>query len=109
MSLPAVNRLSLKSDSDRFFRSGRNLHSPYLQLVVLSEKTQNPLFAILISKKVAKKAHSRNRLRRQLSALIQSQLPNFPPQKYLFIFKKSTSSLTHTDIKDSFLKLSSSL
>jgi ribonuclease P protein component len=67
-----------------------------------------PQFAVSIGKKIAKKAHDRNKLRRQVQQLIQENLPSFPPYKYLFLPKKPALD-SYPDLLDSFNQLLSKL
>lgn len=129
MSLSASNRFSLKDSRESFFASGKSIHSPLLQVIYLKESktrhsghacprsigdsesikdNQPPLFSILVSKKVAKKAHDRNKLRRQIQQLIQTNLSSFPPHKYLFLPKNSAIN-SYSELKASFTELLSKL
>ena len=122
MSLPASNRFSLKDSRESFFASGKSIHSPLLQVIYLKESktshsgldpesikgNQLPLFSVLVSKKVAKKAHDRNKLRRQIQQLIQTNLSSFPPHKYLFLPKNSAIN-SYSELKTSFTQLLLSL
>jgi ribonuclease P protein component len=67
--VPRNQRLNRTAFSEVFTR-GRRRHSPYLSLVYMA----SPSFrcAVVVSKKVAKKAHERNRLRRRLYALLRT-------------------------------------
>lgn len=105
MALTAKNRLSLKEYRGKFFETGKSLNTPLLQVIILKETTSFPLFAVSISKKVAKKAHNRNKLRRQFLQLIQENLSAFPPYKYLFLPKKPALGISSSDLRESFSTL----
>lgn len=73
--LPEDNRLRLKKDHDKVFKKGLRYKSPLFLLVYLSRHDQLPSrFSFIISKKVAKSAVLRNRVRRQLREAIRLNL-----------------------------------
>ncbi len=51
------------------FQIGRRAHSPHLTVITVPAKFFK--CAVVVSKKAAKKAHDRNRIRRRLYALIE--------------------------------------
>jgi len=109
MALSKQNRLSLKDSRGRFFDAGISIHTPYFQVIVLKEIQGFALFAVSVSKKVAKKAHDRNLIRRQLLQLIQENLSSFPPYQYLFLPKKTTAPIMPSELRASFSLLLSKL
>ena len=63
--------------------------------------TTNPLvprFSILLSKKTARLAVDRNRIKRVTSALLAELLPQFLPADYLVIPKRSVLDTPHPDL-----------
>ncbi len=66
--LASTERLSRTAFS-KVFQVGRRLHTAHLTGIVLPSLTFKA--AVVVSKKVAKKAHERNKLRRRLYACIQ--------------------------------------
>jgi ribonuclease P protein component len=101
------NRLNLRFHRDRLDKQGKVTHSPYF--IVISAKRENissevtgtgssdgdilpnSRFAILISKKLAKRAVDRNRLKRQMSEIVRLNLKLIPTGKdFLIIPKKKT-------------------
>jgi len=65
--LPAQNRLAKKKDFESVFRKGKNYRQGYFVLKVLRKKRPKTRIGFVISKKVAKKASQRNKLKRILS------------------------------------------
>jgi ribonuclease P protein component len=57
-----------------------------------------PRFSILLSKKTAKLAVDRNRIKRVTSALLAELLPSLPPADYLIIPKRSVLDTPHSDL-----------
>lgn len=109
MALAAHNRISLADKRDDFFKSGLSLHSPFFTIIYLKNESEQPQFVVSVSKKVARKAHDRNKIRRQLLQLIQENLSLFPFFRYLFLPKKQILEATHQEIFASFSTLLSKL
>ena len=108
VALSPQNKISLKQFREKFFESGISIYSPQLQVVIIKESSDIPKFSVSIGKKVASKAHDRNKLRRQVQQLIQDNLPSFPPYKYLFLPKK-TAVDSYPELLNSFTLLLSKL
>lgn len=79
MGLPQVHRLKHRQDFQAVYGKGRRYHGSHLTLISLEDSgPDKPLpsrFGISISKKVSKKAVVRNRLKRQIRAVIRQLLP----------------------------------
>lgn len=67
--LKKQERLSRQEFSEHFAR-GRRIHSDLMTLIYLPADTLKA--SVVVSKKVAKKAHERNTLRRRVYAVIES-------------------------------------
>jgi ribonuclease P protein component len=61
-----------RAEFDRFFAVGKRLHSPSLTLIYA--KSEESHAAVVVGKKVAKKAVDRNTLRRRIYGLIYEHL-----------------------------------
>ena len=74
--LPALNRLRLRRDFTTVYNQGDRHHGKYLKLRVynINMQAQSQL-GIVVSKKVSKKAVTRNRIRRQIRAIFRAFLP----------------------------------
>lgn len=81
MGLPRVNRLKSWREFQAVYQHGIRHSSPHLNLrSLLEEESQNVTrFGISISKKVSKKAVSRNRIKRQIRSAIREMLPMIAP------------------------------
>ena len=112
MALPKANRLRSRHDFRAVFREGFRCHGSYMTLRALrpcnnkspSSDTPNkngqkqiegsltpPRIGISISTKVSKKAVVRNRLRRQIAAVLFELLPKLAPQWRLVVVVKPTA------------------
>jgi len=102
MSLPKNNRLSLRQNRD-LFSVGQKFYSKHFTIVKCATprslgEVGQPVFSILVSKKTAKKAHDRNKIRRLTISAIQSFLPRFPVGQYLVIPKSTTLITPFSDL-----------
>lgn len=65
-------RLNKNKEFDQVFKHGSSAYSPSLGVKVVANKLENPRFAILVSKKVSKKAVDRNKIKRQIRDILRS-------------------------------------
>ncbi len=72
--LKKANRIRNNKDFDRIFKTGQSFYGRNLGLKVAPNKEKINRVAILISAKVSRKAVERNKLRRQLRAIISREL-----------------------------------
>jgi len=71
MALSAKNRLSKKRDFDTVFKEGKAVKGVFLFIKIAKNSKQISRFGFVISSKVAKKAVTRNKIRRDLSDFIR--------------------------------------
>lgn len=97
MALSKNNRLGrFKSD---YFANGKKFFGQYFTVInKLYSDQAHPRFAILVSKKTAKKAVDRNKIRRLTLAVIQKKMTSFAPYDYLFIPKSSLLTATFENL-----------
>lgn len=99
MALPRKNRLHLKKDFDLLKKEGIIVQNPLFGTLFLATETKNPLFGIVISKKISPKAVERNKARRRLSEAARLLLPKIKPNyKILILAKKPILSAKFQDI-----------
>jgi ribonuclease P protein component len=93
--LAKQNRLN-RADFNRYFASGTRFHSPLLT-VIYTPSTENR-GSVVVSKKVAKAAHDRNRLRRRGYAILSAAFTNKAAQGiYIVVFKPAVARLTRLE------------
>lgn len=113
MALPSSNRLKSRHDFRAVFREGFRIHGYYMTLRALqpcndklpssdtpddSERDTTvtsvtpPRIGISISTKVSKKAVVRNRLKRQIAAVLYELLPKLAPEWRLVVVVKPTAA-----------------
>lgn len=78
MALAKVHRLH-RQDFDRIYRQGKRLSGEDFRAIVFhpsgNPEPHPPRIAVVVSKKVSKRAVKRNRIRRQVQAVLQTFLP----------------------------------
>lgn len=79
--LSKLYRLKKDSDIKRVFKEGKMFKSPPLSLRLALNGSGRNKFGFVVSSKVAKKAFSRNKIRRRLSEIIRSQLPKIKKEE----------------------------
>ena len=67
------NRLTKKKDFDRIFRLGRASYNKILGVRALENSLKKNRFGVIVSGKVSKKAVERNRLKRQIKAILKEE------------------------------------
>lgn len=105
--LPRKHRLNLSSHTS-FTKDARRLFSPEFQIATKGSGGSGAIFevAISVSKKVAKKAVDRNRIRRLVSESLRKNIDNIKFKgKVHIVVKKDVSNLHQTEVQHMVLKL----
>jgi ribonuclease P protein component len=96
LGLPKANRLKQRQDFDRVYQSGKRRRATGLHLVVLRQLPKTDSLEVLpiqvgisISKKVSKRAVVRNRIKRQLKAIVRQFLPHLESGLRMVILVRS--------------------
>lgn len=93
--LPTTNRLPASIFST-IFRTGKRIHSPELTLIVVQTKEPISRFGFVVSKKTAKRAVDRNRIKRILRESIHHLLPTIPTGLNCVFIAKQNFAEKHT-------------
>jgi len=88
--LPQSNRLRKKEDVDRVFRRGRPVNGGLLMIKSLGSDSSTPRVAVLVGKKLEKKAVHRNRIKRRLREVIRLHIDQLPAGRDLLIVARSS-------------------
>jgi len=75
---PKNQRITEKKDFDLIFKKGKALNSPFLTVRILKNNLSMQRFAVLVSKKVSKKAVDRNKIKRILRESVKQKIKLFP-------------------------------
>ena len=82
------------------FRQGKRIHTDDLIYVIQKTTEKVSRFAFVVSKKVAKRAVDRNRIKRMLRESIHTLLPSIQPgYDVVFIAKKNFADKTEKDVE----------
>lgn len=108
-------RITKKKDFDAFFGvafkkvSGKSASTKNLILKIRPNELKQSRFAFVISTKIDKRAVVRNKIKRQLRAIVKKYLDKFPAGKdFLFITQKPIAKLDFEQIEKDVLFLLSS-
>lgn len=103
--LPASFRLYKRSDFKHLFANGRVIYNQYFNIRYIKNNEKNSRFAILVSKKVSKKAVKRNRLKRVIREIIRLNLDNiYQGFDYCIILKPKILEIKSLVLKEELLK-----
>jgi ribonuclease P protein component len=99
--LPKNNRLNIRTYFGEIRGSGKKLSGPYFSFYYrTSEDTAIPQINIIVSKKVAKSAVKRNRMRRLINTVMRKSLPKVPNSlQGLFFVYKDYSKLSSNELQ----------
>ncbi len=74
--LPAKHRLTKQKDFERLFADGRGYYTKFLGIKKTANNLEISRFGVIVSNKISKKAVVRNKLKRQIRAIIRKHLNN---------------------------------
>jgi ribonuclease P protein component len=99
--LPKTNRLNIRTYFGEIRGSGKKLSGPYFSFYYrISEDSVTPQINIIVSKKVAKSAVKRNRMRRLINTVMRKALPDVPSSlQGLFFVYKDYSKLKYNELE----------
>ena len=86
--LPKEYRLRLKKDFDRLFKKAKFVSQGSLTLGFAENKLSNSRFAVIVGKKVSKKAVIRNLVKRKIVEIIRLNLGQIKPNFDLVFITK---------------------
>lgn len=85
-----ARKYSLAKDKDiqLVFKKGQIYFSPFFNIKILKNNQQNSRFCVIVSTNISKKAVIRNKLKRQLKAIIYKKIPQLQGNYDCVIFTK---------------------
>jgi ribonuclease P protein component len=93
--LAKPNRLN-RPDFNTYFARGARFHSSYLTIIHTDAPVNKG--SVVVSKKVAKAAHDRNRLRRRVYAILEKKFAENPAAGvYIIVVKPTVLRLTKAE------------
>lgn len=104
--LPKNYRLRLKNDFDRLFKEGKFAGHTFLTLGFIENNLNISRFAVIVGKKVSKKAVLRNSIKRKAMEIIRLSLKQAKPGFDLaFIAKPEIKGKDYMEIETVILRL----
>jgi len=97
-----ARKYSLAKDKDiqQVFKKGKIYFSPFFNIKILANNQQNSRFCIVVSTNISKKAVVRNKLKRQLKAIIYKKIPQIKGNYDIIILAKvSAVAITFTELE----------
>lgn len=103
--LPKHHRLQLKGKLEKLKKEGRVVQGKHFALLLKKNKQKtNSQFAVIASKKIAKKAIERNHAKRRIFEAIREILENIKEgYEVVFLLKKPAVSNSYSQIKEEVL------
>lgn len=107
--LPRAHRGLKRSDFNRIYKSGKTLKTAFFRIKT-APSDKKTRFGVVISAKLLKGAVKRNRLRRQISAILADIEPELLQQADIVILPESTAVGVdfvelHKDLVEGFKKI----
>lgn len=93
---------------DEVFKNGRNYHSDFLflKMSALEKQSDKSRFAVVIPKKISKKATERNLIKRKIFASLRENKGKIKTGFAVIIFvKKGIENLEYAEIKEEIYKI----
>lgn len=98
MGLRKQLRLKREKDFQRTLK-GKVRETRNLRIFSVDNSLEHPRFGIIVSKKVAKKAVKRNRIKRIIREAIRLNMQVFPKKDFVIIVKRDISELKRQDME----------
>ena len=92
--LAKKNRLS-RAEFSKYFKTGKRTHSPIATLIISPHDSFHG--AVVVGKKVSKKAVTRNKLRRRAYAQLYNRFKNKNTGVYILVLKPAIVNLTRQE------------
>lgn len=104
--LPKNYRLRLKNDFDRLFKEGKFAGQVFFTLGFIKNKMANSRFAVIVGKKVSKKAVTRNSIKRKAVEAIRLNLSQIKSGfDMVFIAKPEIQGKKYKEIEETIKSL----
>lgn len=101
-----VHRVRLRSDFERVRRSGRRVGDILLRMRWAQNEESTTRFGFVVGRRVAARAHDRNRVRRRLRELARRFIPLLPEgQDIVFSAQTGAADASYWELEEAMLKL----
>lgn len=87
--LPLINRLKLDDDFQKVFRAGKTSENTLIKIKFIKNGKKHLRFGFVVSNKFAKRAVTRNLIKRRLRSAVGALLKNIKPGFDIVVWPKS--------------------
>jgi ribonuclease P protein component len=105
MSIKREFLLRRQKDFDNVFENGNNISHPKINIKYIFNQLDYPRMAVIISKKVLKKAVQRNTLKRRIKEVIRPIIERMKNIDIVFIPKKEIFEEKFSQLKETIIGL----
>jgi ribonuclease P protein component len=98
-AFPRNHRVNKASDFKPVLRFGKPLFSEHGKLICKKNNQNCPRFGIIVSKKAARQAVSRNRIKRVARDLFRHERVNLPNMDLVFIARTGSEQVTNEELR----------
>lgn len=99
------NRITKRKEFGYIYKHGKYIYNEFLTIIYVPTKLNCPRIGFSLSKKVGK-AHIRNYVKRQLSEIVRSVLPQLNQKmNYVFVPKQTIVELSFLEKQNNVLNL----
>ena len=103
--LPREYRLRHDKDIKALFAKGKSVFGIYVGLKFAKNKRDVSRFTVVVGTKISKKAVDRNRLKRQVRAIIHERIDEIAPGfDVMFLVRKEAVGRTHKELEGQLIK-----
>ena len=103
--LKSENRLKKRKEFNYIYRKGESFGNKYVALYCSKTPKRVLKVGFSVSKKIGK-AYERNKLKRQMRAIVREQIPNMQDNiAYIFVAKSGIETLSFIELKDCILNV----
>lgn len=103
--LNKTNRLTNQKDFDNIAKHGNPINTPYFVIKTTTNLLSSSRFGIIISTRIDKKAVTRNKLRRQLSEVLRTNLSSIKAgYDIVFFTKKNILNIDYKTLEKEVIK-----
>jgi ribonuclease P protein component len=90
------------SEFKEVFTLGKSIHTPLFLVKTKENQLKHPRFAVVVSKKISKRAVERNYLKRRFMHKIKDIVNTLPNKDYIFILNSGIKDIQYKDLLNNF-------
>lgn len=99
---PKEQRITKNKEFEKIFKTGKSSYSDCLGLKILKNDLKYSRAVVLVSKKVSKRAHIRNLIKRRLREIVKSYYNHIPASDIIVIALPASANKNFSELQTSF-------